>query len=157
MQILTDSTEHKFLIDALTALGTLLAAVAAFVAVWVAYHVHAAEKRLAQRQLIIPLWQYTSVLSEIRPDRPVTPDVIKSVNTLELVALCIEGGMVDEQVIRRTFRNSFLEQYRNIRGCKILPGMDNTTGEDLLRRSLAATSFYHTLEKEDEDKDRLQQ
>ena len=58
---------------------------------------------LSQRQLLIPLWNHMSVLNHINPEKPVEPDVIGPVNTLELVAVSCEGGMVDTQVSRGCF------------------------------------------------------
>ena len=81
------------------AAGAVLSGVATTIAIIVAYKVHQNQKLLSQRQLLLPLWDYMATLSKIDSNTPVTPDVIKVVNTLELVALCCEGGMIDEKVI----------------------------------------------------------
>lgn len=62
-----------------------------------------------------------SQLTEINPNQPITPDVIKLVNTLELVALSCEGGLVDEQLIRRTFRDEFIRHYQTIKNVTSSP------------------------------------
>ena len=90
------------------AAGAVLSGVATTIAIIVAYKVHQNQKLLSQRQLLLPLWDYMATLSKIDSNTPVTPDVIKVVNTLELVALCCEGGMIDEKVIRRTFKDQFI-------------------------------------------------
>lgn len=80
------------------AAGAVLSGVATTIAIIVAYKVHQNQKLLSQRQLLLPLWDYMATLSKIDSNTPVTPDVIKVVNTLELVALCCEGGMIDEKL-----------------------------------------------------------
>ena len=129
------------------AASTAFAAIAAAAGVFVAYKVHQNQKLLSQRQLLLPLWEYMSALSDIEPKAPITPDVIKVVNTLELVALCCEGGLVDAQVIRRTFREEFIKHYLAVKQCVALPGM-HTTGEQLLTQNRAAAAFFDTLYKE---------
>jgi hypothetical protein len=71
--------------------------------------------------------------------------VVKVVNTLELVALCVEGGMVDAQVIRRTFREGFIYHYEQVKACGELERMNGKTGADLLRENRAAQAFYTQL------------
>jgi hypothetical protein len=131
----------------ITGIGTALSAIAAIAAIIVTYRVHISQKLLAQRQLLLPLWDYISQLREINPQDPITPDVIKLVNTLELVALCCEGGLVDEQVIRRTFKEAFILHYLAIRKCGTLPGM-NVNGEQLLMQNRAASTFFDNLYKD---------
>jgi hypothetical protein len=116
--------------------------------------IHENQILLSQRQLLIPLWEYISKVDRIDPSLPVTPDVLKVVNTLELVALCTEGGMVDTQVIKRTFGQVFLELYDQVHACPPLPGL-NKSGPDLLRENRAAMSFYKELSSDDMNRDKL--
>lgn len=137
-----------------TGIGTALSAIAAMVAAILAYRVHKSQKLLSQRQLLLPLWEYMSQLTEINPDKPITPDVIKLVNTLELVALSCEGGLVDEQLIRRTFRDEFVRHFQKIKKCNTLPGMD-IDGERLLMNNRAASALYGKLYQEIISQDRI--
>lgn len=105
------------------------------------------QRRLAQRQLIIPLWQYMASLNKIDTENPNVDHVLKAVNTLELVALCVEGNMVDGQVIRRTFRDSFVALVDQIDNCRTLPAL-NKDGKALLKENKAAMAFYEELKKE---------
>ena len=66
--------------------------------------IHKEQRLFAQRQMLIPIWGVISNLNDIDPSKPVWPDVIKAMNTLELVALCWEGQLIDKHIIRRTFR-----------------------------------------------------
>lgn len=127
---------------------------ATIIATVVAYKVHKNQKLLAQRQLLLPLWDYMSTLSEIDANKPVAPDVIKAVNTLELVALCCEGGMIDKSVVKRTFKDQFLEHYDNVRKCRSIPGLQ-CDGEDLLKQNRAATEFYNYLDRARLSQDRI--
>lgn len=140
--------------ETLSAIGTLLSGIAAFFGIFVAYKVHQNQKLLSQRQLLLPLWEHMATLSKIEHSAPVTPDVIKVVNTLELVALCCEGGMIDEQVIRRTFKDQFMDHYESVERCGLLPGL-TTDGKKLLLENRAATQFYQVLSSERLSSDKI--
>lgn len=105
------------------------------------------QQLLAQRQLIVPLWSYIADLNEIDPQHPVTPDVVKAVNTLELVALCCEGGMIDEKIIKRTFSDNYMSMYRALESCNSIPGLSKS-GKQLLLDSKATSLFYEKLKSE---------
>ena len=135
------------MLEILTAIGVLFSGFATLLGVFVAYKVHQNQKLLSQRQLLLPLWEYISTLSEIDSKSPITPDVIKVVNTLELVALCCEGGMLDEQVIRRTFKDQFMKHYESIERCTGIPGL-NIDGKKLLLENKATSLFYQKLHEE---------
>lgn len=129
------------IVSTITAIGSV---VVSAMAIWISYSVYRGQKILAQRQLIVPLWQYMSGLNNINPQSIQTPQVIQSVNTLELVALCCEGQMIDKRVVKRTFSDVFIKQFDQIKKCGTLPGM-SVNGDDLLRESRAASAFYAEL------------
>lgn len=137
-----------------TGVGTALSAITAIIAAILAYKVYESQKLLYQRQLLLPLWKYMSQLTEINPNQPITPDVIKVSNTLELVALSCEGGLVDEQLILRTFRDEFIQHYQTIKKCDTLPGM-NINGEQLLMKNRAASTLYEKFYQEFISQDRI--
>ena len=142
-------------VDSIAAAGAVLSSLATIIAIFVAYKVHENQKLLSQRQLLLPLWNHMATLSKINSDTPVAPDVIKVVNTLELVALCCEGGMIDEKVIRRTFKDQFIMHYDDVKRCRSIPGL-SVDGEGLLKQNRAATEFYNSLESERLSQDRVQ-
>lgn len=137
-----------------SSMGAMLSGLATTIAVVVAYKVHNNQKLLSQRQLLLPLWDHMATLSKIDANNPITPDIIKAVNTLELVALCCEGGMIDENVIRRTFREQFMMHYEDVRKCRNIPGLPYD-GEELLKQNRAATQFYISLDQERLAQDRV--
>ena len=114
-------------VNTITSIGTALSAVAAVAAIivsvivyrgqskltervtaeqsTVSLRIHQSQQLLSQRQLLLPLWDYMSSLKNIDPAQPIEPDVLKVVNSLELVSLCCEDGMVDAAVIKRAFTN----------------------------------------------------
>lgn len=141
-------------IAVITALGGLLSGIATVAAVLVARKVAETQKQLSQRQLLLPLWDHMAKLNNIDPANPNVPDVVNVVNTLELVALCVEGGMVDPQIIRRTFRDGFIERFEQVKACPVLPHMNGKTGTTLLGENRAALDFYETLldERRKQDK-----
>jgi hypothetical protein len=140
--------------ETLTALGTLLSGLATVGAIVIAWRVWKGQRLLSQRQLIVPLWDYMSTLNAIDPTTPVIPDIIKAVNTLELVAICVEGEMIDPKVIRRTFRDRFTQLYDQIDSCAVLPSLGKT-GKELLRENRAAMSLYDTLRQEFMEQDKI--
>ncbi|GGB51826.1 hypothetical protein GCM10011502_26220 [Oceanisphaera marina] len=142
------------MLEVITAIGALLSGTAASAGIFVAYKVHQNQKLLSQRQLLLPLWEHMATLSEVNPTAPITPDIIKVVNTLELVALCCEGGMIDEQVIRRTFKEQFMMHYESVERCVNIPGLD-VDGKKLLRDNRAAFQFYQNLENERLSSDKM--
>ena len=147
---------NKGTLDFLTMLSGLLSALALIGTVFVAWRVAKTQKLLTQRQLLIPLWEYMSRLDDIDPDpaKPKGKQVQGTVNTLELVALCCEGGMVDESVIKRTFRDPFVHLYEVV---DALPEMADLrkSGRQLLRENPSAMAFYRKLKKELEDAGKL--
>ncbi|GLH32788.1 hypothetical protein BR1R5_21750 [Pseudomonas sp. BR1R-5] len=142
------------IIAVVSAVGALLSGTATAAAVYVSYNVQKSQRLLSQRQLLLPLWDHMASLSDIDPDQPVLPDIIKVVNTLELVALCCEGGMVDRAVIMRTFRDQYAKHYENIKRCGKLPIL-NIDGESLLQQNRAAVVLYTQLTQERLNQDRL--
>lgn len=116
--------------------------------------IHENQTLLSQRQLLIPLWTHMSVLNHINPDHPVEPDVLQLVNTLELVAVSCEGGMVDAQVIKRVFRDLYMQFYEEIANIKMLPGR-KISGQALLNENRAAMKFYRELQEEHINRDKL--
>jgi len=112
------------------------------------------ERLLTQRQLLLPLWQYMSTLSQIDPKNPVVPDVLKAVNTLELVALCCEGEIIDPRVVKRTFRDTYIMLYQQVEQCGDLKGLGKT-GRSLMNENRAAIAFYQELMSEHIQRDSL--
>ncbi len=132
-------------------IASLLGAFAAFLGIRATLAVAQMQKNLSQRQLIIPLWDHMTKLNDIDPEEPKVEHVLNAVHTLELVALCCEGGMVDEQVIKRTFREPFMKLYEVIGSCKEMPALGRN-GAALLRENPAAMTFYEGLKREHMDR-----
>jgi hypothetical protein len=109
--------------------------------------------QLSQRQMIVELWDYISNLSAIdcRQGKTVGPDVTKALNTLELIAICCEGGMVDKEVIKRTFREPFMELFEQIADCMEIPGRDKN-GRRLLDENHATVQMYEELKTEERNR-----
>ncbi|WP_373225773.1 hypothetical protein [Enterobacter cloacae complex sp. ESBL7] len=101
------------------------------------------QRELTQRQIILPLWDHISALSKINPQNPVTVDVVKNINALELVALCCEADIVDEKVIFRTFSEQFIQHFEDIKSCQDVG--DGRSGTSLIKENRAAEEFYDRL------------
>jgi hypothetical protein len=150
----TSNTAHNYS-TTLADWGTIVSGIAAILALavsWIIYRgqsalttqINNSQQLLSQRQILIPLWDYISNLYDIDPSNIVTPDVIKAANTLELIALCCEGNMVDKTVITRTFSEQYIKHYESIKACGLLPGL-NKTGNNILNENRAAMLFYDEL------------
>ncbi|MBK7841697.1 MAG: hypothetical protein IPJ49_29235 [Candidatus Obscuribacter sp.] len=99
----------------------------------------------------MPLWQQTSTLAEIDSSNPKTDDIVKAANVLELVAVCYEGGMVDQLVMKRVFADNYLRLYRQINKCNKISGL-NIDGDEVLNRCPAVKQLFKVLEEEADSK-----
>jgi len=105
--------------------------------------IYADQKLMLQRQIIVPLWEYMSDLNLIDPKKPITSHILKASNTMELVSLCSEASVADEQIILRTFRIEFKRLYESILKVDEIPGYDPPlSGKQLLSENFATTEFY---------------
>jgi hypothetical protein len=130
--------------DWISAIGTAMGSLAALLAVWAAWLVWQRQKLLSQRQLLLPLWEYLSKLNNLDRTAPVVQDVLNNINTLELVALCCEGEMIDVSVIKKTFLKPFISLYDQI---KMVPAGTalGKSGLQLLEDVPEVTQFYEEL------------
>lgn len=113
------------------------------------------QKLLAQRQLIIPIWDKISTLSLPDPQNPSPTHMVAGINALELIALCVEGGMVDEAVIVRTFEDRYIQMYDAIAKCGPQPTINNMSGQDLINQNRAAESLYRRFRDARAERDKL--
>jgi hypothetical protein len=158
--------------DALVALVTLLlviVTIASIVATWIiaknqeklqerisaeTADRHAEQRRYEQRSQLLPIWSYLSNLSEIDSETATT-EIVKTVNTLELVAVCTEAEIIDEVVVFRTFRDKFIKLYEAVINYGRLEGYPGEiTGKTLLADSPAATQLYVRLIDERNNRDK---
>ncbi|MDM3868117.1 hypothetical protein QF204_07980 [Proteus faecis] len=111
--------------------------------------IHNSEMLAAQRSQVIAIWGYLSSLSDIDPNSPIGVDVIKNMNTLELVAVCCEGKMIDKDVVLRTFMDTYINIYEVIeRLTKVdLGGGKIKSGKDIINENNAAQEFYAEVKK----------
>ncbi len=115
---------------------------------------HAEQRRYEQRSQLLPIWRYLSNLSEISSESA-TPEVVKTVNTLELIAVCTEAEIIDEVVVLRTFRDKFIKLFEAVRNIGKLEGYSSeVTGKMLLVDSPAATQLYERLVGERNNRDK---
>jgi hypothetical protein len=145
--------------DVLIAIGTVLSAFATTIAVIVSWKVYKGQRLLSQRQLLIPLWEYMAAVRNLDTKNPATPQILKAANTLELIAICVEGQMVDPAVIKRTFEDVYRSIYKQIAEVEAIPKMFNggkpLTGAELLEDYPAAMKFYESLRQERMNRGRL--
>ena len=102
------------------------------------------QRLLAQRQLLLPLWDYLRNIRSVHPTDPDEEDLIETVNTLELVALCLEGELVDKTLILRTFGEKYLELCGQIKDARPKKGKWKS-GRALLEDNPAASNLCKEL------------
>ncbi len=129
------------------ALAAAIGSIAALLAVRVAWLIWQKQKLLSQRQLLLPLWEYMAKLNAIDPKAPIVPIVVKTMNTLELVALCCEGEMIDIDVVKLSFLQPFIQLYDLIDQIQDLPG-SHRSGKQILMDSPVVMKFYRRLRQD---------
>ncbi len=130
------------------ALASAVAAVRSADAAEKATAIAKAQKHHAQRQLLLPLWEYMAKLRPIELHDVKPADVTNGINTLELIALCCESEVVDSAVIKRTFRIPYITLFDQIRAVPVQAGLSGKSGADLIRENRAAELFYGQLKSE---------
>lgn len=131
--------------DTLTVIAAIASAIAAFFAIIVSIITYRGQSQFARRQMIIPLWEYISSLNEIDPAAPIVPDILKALNTLEVVAASYENNIVDKKIIEGTFAEQFIKHYDNIAKCGQIAILQNRTGKGLLAESPYLHKLYNQL------------
>lgn len=117
--------------------------------------IHDQQILLSRRQLLLPLWDYLDDLADIDTSEPVWEDVRKASNILELVAVCWEGQMIDEYVIRRFFAMTYIEFYEKIGQCLKPPANFPMDGPAMLRNSPATIRLYKLLIDEHAERNKI--
>lgn len=154
--------------NAVQGVGEIAAAFAAVAAIWFSLRLHREQIDtsrklhheqilLNQRQLLLPLWDHLSNINDIDTDaeKTIWVDVVKAVNTLELVALCWEAQAIDQNIIRRTFGDKFVQFYEKIQDCK-KPPPGWKTGRQYLQENRAASKLYEEIKREINNQNALQ-
>lgn len=140
---------------AVSAVAESIAAIVAAIAIYQTVRLHRKQMLLEQRQLLLPLWGHLQNLDDINPTKPVWPDVIKAVNMLELIAVCWEGQLIDESIIRRMYSFLYIEFFQKIQECKDPPSAIAKDGKQMLLASPATIRLYNQLMAEHADKGKL--
>jgi hypothetical protein len=106
---------------------------------------HAEQILLARRQAVFELWKYMTAARDIDPKKPIYPAMLQVVNTLELVAVCWDGEIVDRAIIRRTFGTRFVELYQAVD--QVPAAAPWKAGREFLRGSPATERLYDELRR----------
>lgn len=114
------------------------------------------QKQLAQRQFIIQLWDRMAAIQPIKAEDPAPAQVHNATSTMELIALCCEGGMIDVAIIKRTYADNYIRLYDMVEACGPIKNMEGKTGKQLLHENPAAMAFYHELKQEKMRRGQLQ-
>lgn len=128
-------------------ISILVSALTASIAIIISIIVYVGQKQLAKRQFIIPIWQYMATLDSIDPNKVIIPNLIKVINTLELIAVSCEGKMIDKKIILRVFAHQYVLLYEQIQSCGAIPSLNNKTGQMLLNECPAVISFYNDIKE----------
>ena len=148
--------------DVISGLAVCVSVIAIFVS-WrtsvsqaaVSQKVSSTDRLLTQRQMFVTLWPHISQLDAVDPNAPIEVAVIKAANALELIAVCWEADVVDRDLIRRSFADSFIKMYGDIESVNKVPGR-GISGRVLLSKAQATVAMYNDLTKERNERDKPQ-
>ena len=142
-------------VEIMIGVATCIATIFGGYATWRTASIARTQKELAQRQAIFQLWDRIAGLQPIDPADPASMYVHNALSTMELIALCCEGGMVDAEVIKRTFAARYVELYDMVKLCGPIRNMQGKNGTELLQQNPAAMNFYDELMDEKKRKNAL--
>lgn len=114
---------------------------------------HRQQMVLTQRQLFVQLFGHFQGLRTINPEKPNWVDISATVNFLDLLGVCWEGQLIDEQILLRAFRRVVIDAYNRIERCTNPPSNVEKDGKTMLMESPAAVHLYDRLMKEYLDQD----
>lgn len=109
---------------------------------------HRQQMLLDQRQILLGLWDKVHTLPGVNPQKPVWKDVITAVNTLELIAVCWEGEIVDRDIIRRMYSDVYIETFEQVVECRNAPANVAGDGRKILNACPAVMKMYEGFRKE---------
>jgi len=97
------------------------------------------QRRIAQAQLVIPLWERMSRLRNIDRSNPIARDVSEALSTMELIAIFAETDTIHVDLVERALGEPFIHLYELVAS---LPA-----GRDLLE-DRPTRNFYRRLKVE---------
>jgi hypothetical protein len=106
-----------------------------------------AQLTFQQRQTIVDLWPALTAICEVNAQT--APEVVRrTVNTLELVAICYEAQAVDRDVVLATFGDAFVATYEELQAHHTkMPAVRNLSGAELLRENKATIRTYEEIKR----------
>jgi len=146
-ELLCIQASDTFSLKNWVAISSIISGTAAAIGIIITIVLYRKQLKTSQKQIILPLWEYISKLREINSATPITPDVIDAINTLELIATLCTNGIIDEDIIIKSFKSQYIKHYDNIKNCGALPGLNNKTGLDLINENKNVKEFYKKLKK----------
>ena len=103
------------------------------------------ESDFEKKRFITVLWDKMATVSNISRDEPIEADVRYAVNTLELVSLCWQAGIVDKRMVILSFGRLFDSLYIQIEQIsERLPGCGKT-GHELLTQNPAISAVRRQI------------
>lgn len=160
--------EKTVILEVINSVAAVMASLLAFAALIYSLKIHRAQQLLTktihteqkeiqksqilltQRQLIIPLWDTLASIKSFDLTNYHPNDPIKLANTLELVALCWEGELIDQQIIKRTFKDSYITLWELIGACN-KSDEGYRLGREIQKENKAAAKLYRILLEEHEN------
>lgn len=100
-----------------------------------------------QAASVLTLWEYTSEIVQIDPSDPDEEELFRSMNAIELVALCVHLEVIHPEIFDRTFSRWFVEHYERIRACRRVSKneLDQRSGRDLLNENPTTKELYRKI------------
>lgn len=146
------------IVAVITVINSIIGSIALILTIKVTIKIHKTQTILSQRQIIIPIWEFIMQLK-----RPIEGDkkadwneVIALSNRLELLSLCWEGGVIDENIIRGSLSETFVELWDGILDYETIIEGEKRRGRDLVKYNKSAQRTYEKLKKENLERDKVQ-
>ncbi|MCP4368183.1 MAG: hypothetical protein GY797_08780 [Deltaproteobacteria bacterium] len=89
-------------------------------------------KNMFRRQSVVDLHMAWQNLRDINPKKPVTPDVVKAVSTLNLTASLWLHDVVDRNILCQSYYPEFKTLYESLEQCNVEVPETNKKGRDFL-------------------------
>ncbi|MDE2797713.1 MAG: hypothetical protein OXI94_03490 [Gemmatimonadota bacterium] len=124
---------------------TIVGVIGAAVSAYFAYKSHKNARKANEAAQVVELHVAWAGVRNINPQKPIGPDVVKAINTLELTASFWNRDLVDKDIILDSCWTAFRSLYENLNDCtKKVPGLDRT-GRELLQESQTIEAAYESM------------
>jgi hypothetical protein len=93
-------------------------------------------------------------LNESDRQAPLAKDISNAANTLDLVAVCYDATIIDQDIVKRIFRNKYISFYDQIAWFQWIDAL-NKSGNTLLNEKPVVGRIYSIFKNYTYEQDRI--